>query len=57
MTYGLPIYYVVKNRNNIYRSNYTMKFYYAKEVFARIFFGLVIGYASAMMIYGLGPVN
>lgn len=56
-TVGLPLFYVLKNRNNIYRSTKIMREFYLKELVARSVLGFFMGIGVSIYFYGAGPVN
>lgn len=56
-TVGLPLYYVIKNRNNIYRGSKIVREFYLKELFARSVLGFFVGVGASIYFYGVGPVN
>ena len=54
-TLGFPLYYIIKNRNEIYWGTRLMKEFYIKELVARSCFGFFIGFSLATYFYGAGP--
>lgn len=51
-TLGFPTYYLLKNRNQIYRSSSLLKEFHVKELVARSFFGLVTGFVVGVYFFG-----
>ena len=56
-TAGLPLFYMVKNRNNIYKSTQIMREFYLKELVARSVLGFFVGVGVSIYFYGAGPVS
>ena len=56
-TLGFPGYYLMKNRNEIYKGTQILKEFYLKELIARSFLGLVVGFGIATYFYGAGPIS
>ena len=54
---GLPLYFVLKNRNAIYKGTKLVREFYVKELVARALMGSLLGVAVSIYIYGVGPVN
>jgi hypothetical protein len=54
-TIGLPAYYLIKNRNNIYKASKLVREFYFKDIIARSFFGFIIGVGASIYLYGPDP--
>lgn len=57
LTMGMPAWYLIKNRNVIYKSNKLMREFHYKEVFARSILGFFVGVGASVAFYGLGPFS
>jgi hypothetical protein len=48
----LPLYYLVKHRNAIYRGTKLQREFYFKEIFVRGILGFVLGVGLSIYFYG-----
>lgn len=46
------LYYVLKNRNIIYRSSELLRFFHLKEILMRSFLGFMFGFGLSIYLYG-----
>ena len=53
-TVGLPLFHLVRNRNEIYKASKLMREYHIKEVIARGCMGFFFGTMIALYFYGFG---
>lgn len=53
----MPTWYLVKNRNVIYKATKIVREFHFKEVFARSILGFFVGGIAAMAMYGPGPFS
>ncbi len=51
-TVAFPAYYLLKNRNNIYKGSKIVKEFYLKEVLARTTLGFFVGIVLSVYLYG-----
>jgi hypothetical protein len=56
-TITFPLYYLYKNRYQIYRGSSLIKEFYLKELIARSFFGLVFGFAIGAYFYPMTKIE
>lgn len=56
-TAAIPTYFLLKNRNNIYKGSKLVREFYVKELFARSAMGFFLGVAVSAYFYGMGPVS
>ncbi len=48
----LPAYYIIKNRNIIYRATEVNRIFFLKETLMRSFLGACVGFGISLMYYG-----
>ena len=51
-TAALPLYYLIKHRNNIYRGSKLQREFYVKEIMIRSVLGFVLGIGLSIYFYG-----
>ncbi len=51
-TAALPTYYLIKNRNTIYKGSKIVREFYIKELVARSFLGFFLGVGLSIYLYG-----
>ena len=56
-TVATPLYYLVKNRNNIFKATKIVREFYFKEVIARTFMGFFLGVGASIYFYGVGALS
>ena len=56
-TLAMPLYFIVKNRNTIYKGSKLVREFYIKELIARSFMGFFLGIGVSIFFYGAGPLS
>jgi hypothetical protein len=51
----MPSWYLIKNRNIMYKSTKLVREFHLKEMVARSFLGFFVGVGLSVAFYGLGP--